>query len=452
MSATAVVGFVYWNTAVVLDRETDQTIGAEVTGLVEQYTRFGLPVLTDVIFRRAVRGEQGLYVLADRNLRIIAGNLDPWPKVTNVGNRFMEFDFERPVGGVPEKRRARGQIIALDEGHFLLVARDVHERRALENLFSTTLPWSFTLMLLLGLAGGVVISRNFLARLEVINRTSRRIMGGDLSHRVPVTPAGDEFDDLSGNLNRMLDRIERLMHGMREVSDNVAHDLRSPLNRLRSRLELAARSDNPEELRREIDGAVEETDRLIATFNSLLLIAEAEAGSVRETMADFDMKEVVAGMVELYEPLAEEKGVGFSVRLPKAAMTIRGNRNLVTQALANLVDNAIKYTPEGGRVLVALEQVGQHCDLIVADSGSGIPPQDRGRVVERFVRLETSRNSAGTGLGLSLVAAVARLHDAELILEDNHPGLRAILRFPHAGPPPVRKLLSVPVARVEPAQ
>jgi signal transduction histidine kinase len=264
----------------------------------------------------------------------------------------------------------------------------------------------------------------------LINRTSRRIMGGDLSLRVPVTRAGDEFDDLSVNLNRMLDRIERLLHGMREVSDNVAHDLRSPLNRLRNRLELAAMRQPPDtETARDFDAAVQETDRLIGTFNALLLIAEAEAGSVRETMHDFSLGDVIEGVGELYGPLAEEKQLRFTVRKAPDAGLIRGNHNLISQALANLLDNAIKYTPAGGSVIVALENQPAGPALVVADNGPGIPPQDRARVTERFVRLETSRNSPGTGLGLSLVAAVARMHEAELSFEDNHPGLRTTLTF-----------------------
>jgi len=431
VSAMALVAFVYWNTARVLDRETNEIIEAEITGLLEQYPSVGLPGLTDAIIGRSIRREQGLYLLANANRRVIAGSLDGWPQVIPVGSGFVEFAYERRVGPTTtELRNARGKIIALSQGFYLLVARDVEDRHVLEGLFQAALYWGAGLMIVLGLAGGLLISRNFLARLDVINRTSRQIMGGDLSRRVPMTPAGDEFDDLSDNLNRMLDRIERLLHGMREVSDNVAHDLRSPLNRLRNRLELAAMRQPPDsDTARDFDAAVQETDRLIGTFNALLLIAEAEAGSVRETMRELSLTGVIEGVSELYGPLAEEKQLSFVVKNAPDCGLVRGNLNLISQALANLVDNAIKYTPGGGTVEVVLANHPTGPALVVADNGPGIPPEDRARVTERFVRLESSRNSPGTGLGLSLVAAVARMHEAELTFEDNHPGLRATLLF-----------------------
>jgi signal transduction histidine kinase len=430
LSALALVGFVYWNTALVLDRQNDETIDAEITGLVEQYQRQGLPGLTDVIISRSVRGEQGLYLLANNDRRVIAGNLDTWPLVQPADNGLIEFAYERRIGSSPELRRARGRIFLLTQGFYLLVARDVHERRELEALFTAMLLWGAGLMIVLGFAGGIIISRNFLARLDVINRTSRQIMAGDLSKRVPVSRAGDEFDALAGHLNRMLDRIERLLHGMREVSDNVAHDLRSPLNRLRNRLEMAAmRHPADSDTARDIDSAVQETDRLIATFNSLLLIAEAEAGSVRESTETFSLGNVIEGVGELYGPLADEKSISFKVETAAAPAMIRGNQNLISQAVANLLDNAIKYTPEGGSIVVSLEQHAGGSQVVVADNGPGIPAEERRRVTDRFVRLESSRNSPGTGLGLSLVAAVARMHDAELLLDDNQPGLRAVLRF-----------------------
>ncbi len=439
VSAAALVAFAYWNTERALNVETDQTIEAEITGLSEQYQRQGLAGLTEIIISRSVRGGQALYLLTDDEQHIIAGNLDSWPQTEPASDGFIEFEYQRRVGSELQSYRARGRVFILTGGFELLVARDVHERYETERLFTTALPWSVALMLFLGVLGGGLISRNLLARLDSINRTSAEIMAGDLSRRIPVTTAGDEFDALAENLNRMLDRTERLMRGMRDVTDSVAHDLRTPLNRLRNRLESLLSHGNGDTAQgREIEAAVDETDRLIATFNALLLIAEAEAGVVREAMARVDLSQVIEGVAELYEPLAEEKDLALEIA-PGGAASIRGNLSLISQALANLLDNAIKYTPPGGRVRVAVEDRPTGVALTVADSGPGIPSGERARVVERFVRLEESRNSPGTGLGLSLVAAVARLHDARLELAENAPGLRATLIFPPAGQAAARK-------------
>jgi signal transduction histidine kinase len=361
----------------------------------------------------------------------VAGNLDSWPQVSDSAGNMVEFDYERPVDGKAEARRARGRVFPLPGDFVLLIAQDVHDRYLTERMFTTTLPWTVLLILVLGTAGGALMSRNMLRRLDAINRTSGEIIAGDLTRRVPLNGSGDEFDSLAENLNRMLDRIERLMKGLREVTDSVAHDLRTPLTRLRNRLEESvARLNASGAQASEIERAIAETDQLIGTFNALLLIAETDAGTTRAAMSALDLSEVAADVVELYEPLAEEKKVGLTV-IPGPAVVIEGNRSLIAQALANLVDNAIKYTPAGGMVRIRAAIAGESVDLSVADSGSGIPLADRPRVTERFVRLEASRNSPGTGLGLSLVAAVAHFHRAELMLEDNVPsGLKAVLRFP----------------------
>ena len=432
VSATGLIYFTYWNTMRALDTQSDQIIEAEIAGLSEQYQQLGLRGLAQLIISRSMHGGQGLYLLADSTRRPVVGNLDGWPQNASRSEGFIEFDYERRMGNETERRRARGRTFPLMGGFTLLVAQDVHERYLMERLFTTTIPWTLGLTLLLGLIGGGLMSYNMLARLDSINRTSNEIIAGDLSRRVPVSRAHDEFDRLAVNLNRMLDRIERLMKGVREVTDSVAHDLRTPLNRLRNRLEAAIRHLGAQSGQAgELEAAVQETDQLIATFNALLLIAETDAGTARGTMAPIELSSIARDVAELYGPLAEEKGVQFALA-PSGHPTIMGHPSLVAQALANLVDNAIKYTPAGGTVRVAMNETPEFVELSVADTGPGIPAEDRSRVVERFVRLEESRNSPGTGLGLSLVAAVARFHDAELVLDDNKPGLKATIRFPHS--------------------
>src|SRR6201996_1586395 len=432
ISVSALLFFTYWNTRRTLDAQTDQIIEAEITGLNEQYQHFGLPGLVETVRSRSLHQGQALYLVADGLHHIVAGNLEFWPQVSPTApGSMVEFDYDRPLDGKLESRRARGRVFPLAADFMILVAQDVHDRYLTERMFTTTLPWTVLLILVLGTVGGALMSRNMLRRLDIINRTSGEIMRGDLTRRVPLNGSGDEFDVLAENLNRMLDRIERLMRGLREVTDSVAHDLRTPLNRLRNRLEESgARLSAAGAQAGEIERAIAETDQLIGTFNALLLIAETDAGTTRAAMAPLELNAVAADVVELYEPLADENKISLML-LPGAAVAIEGNRSLIAQALANLVDNAIKYTPAGGKVRIRAAVTPENVELSVADSGPGIPLADRPRVTERFVRLEASRNSPGTGLGLSLVAAVAHFHNAELTLEDNMPtGLKVVLRFP----------------------
>ncbi len=442
-SVTALLGFTYWNTRRTLDAQTDQIIEAEITGLNEEYHHFGLQGLAETVRTRSLHAGQALYLLADGVHHSVAGNLDSWPQISDRPGELVEFDYERPIDGRLQTRRARGRVYIVPGDFLLLVAQDVHDRYLTERMFTTTLPWTVLLILLLGAGGGALLSRNMLRRVDSINRTSGEIIAGDLSRRVPLNGSGDEFDVLAENLNRMLDRIERLMKGLREVTDSVAHDLRTPLNRLRNRLEESlARLQNAgplsqEKMTGEIERAIAETDQLIGTFNALLLIAETDAGTTRAAMAPLELAGLAADVAELYEPLADDKKISLALA-SSAPVAIEGNRSLIAQALANLVDNAIKYTPAGGKVRVGVGATDNGIELWVADSGPGIPAADRPRVTERFVRLEASRNSPGTGLGLSLAAAVAHFHNAELVLEDNHPtGLKVVLRFPQSAVRPL---------------
>jgi len=333
------------------------------------------------------------------------------------------------------------RVFQLSAGFRLLVGRDLEERERLHDIVLAAGRWSLAIVIVLGVAGGFFVTRRVLKRVDAMTETTRKIMDGDLAGRLPVAGTGDELDRLATNLNAMLERIEALMHGLKEVSDNIAHDLKTPLTRLRNRCEEALRlAEDESQYRAALESTIEESEALIRTFNALLMIARAESGQARDGMTEFDAAEIARGVGELYEPLADEKGIRLKVEAPTPA-PVHGNRELISQALANLVDNAIKYgAPDhtagvnGAAAEIVVKAVGEgdRILLAVADGGHGIPEADRGRAVERFVRLEQSRSKPGSGLGLSLASAVARLHGGELKLEDNHPGLRTVISLPRA--------------------
>ena len=345
--------------------------------------------------------------------------------------------------------RALVRVVQLPGGFRLLVGRDLEERERLDQVIMGAGRWSIALVVVLGLAGGFFVTRRVLKRVDAMTATANTIMQGDLSGRLPVAGTNDELDRLAENFNSMLERIEALMRGLKEVSDNIAHDLKTPLTRLRNRAEEALRMGEDEsQYRAALESTIEESDALIRTFNALLMIARAESGHARENMTEFDAADIARGVGELYEPLADDKGLTLRVEATQPA-PVRGNRELVSQALANLVDNSIKYAAPNGagtgdpapngvqpEIVVRATGEGDRILLSVADEGPGIPEADRSRVTERFVRLEQSRSLPGSGLGLSLAQAVARLHGGELRLEDNHPGLRSTLSLPRAGPAP----------------
>ena len=336
------------------------------------------------------------------------------------------------------------RVTELSNGFRLLVGRDLEERRRLFGIVANAAQWSVLVVIVLGLGGGIFVARRVLQRIDAMTGTTQRIMAGDLSGRLPVGRSGDELDRLAENLNAMLERIEALMMGLKEVSDNIAHDLKTPLTRLRNRAEEAlARSGSEAEYRAALERTIEESDGLIRTFNALLMIARAESGQARGNMDDFDAADVAKGIHELYEPLAEDDGMTLHVKTAPAPL--HGNRELISQALANLVENAIKYgKPVAGgaaarrrrrradarEILIEARREGDHVLLSVTDHGPGIPEADRKHAVERFVRLEASRTLPGSGLGLSLASAVATLHGGELRLGDAHPGLIATLAIP----------------------
>jgi signal transduction histidine kinase len=433
-SVLALLVFIYWSTANFVERQTEATVRAEIDGLAEQFRQRGLGGLLRVIAERSTgeRGNAMLYLVADAERGRLAGNLSAWPATEESDQGWVVFPVEIRRGRDTRTHMARGAVFALPGGLRLLVARDLAEASAFRSRVATTLGWAALLTLAFGLVGGILMSRNMLRRVEAVSGTAGRIIRGDLAQRVPVSGAGDEFDHLASTLNDMLDQIQRLMEGMRQVSDNIAHDLRTPLARLRTRLEVALLQPPDAarwgEVMRE---TIAEAEALLGTFNALLSIAEAEAGARRDAVIPLDLAETVRAVAELYEPLAEERGARLVVDASES-VPVRGDRHLLAQAAANLVDNALKYAPGSQIELSAHRAEGEAC-LIVADHGPGIPSDKRDAVFDRFVRLEESRSTPGQGLGLSLVRAVARLHGGTVRLLDNAPGLRAVLALPLEG-------------------
>ena len=438
LSSSLILGFIYYTTAVFIDEQASETILAESTGLREQYRSNGLAGLIAVVAERSARdrADNAIYLLTDPNYQRIVGNLSTWPRQLRPAGGFVEFaiqsiDRDAPPDADPGASLARAEVFRLVSGHYLLVGRNLQEHLLFQEVVTQSLLWALVITVGFGLIGGLVFSRNLLRRVEGIAVTSRRIVTGDLSQRMPVRGTGDEFDDLSVTLNTMLAQIERLMEGMRTVTDNVAHDLRGPLTRMKTRLEVTL-IDPPDSDhdRAAIRETILETDQILATFNAILDIARAETGSLREAFEAVDLSAIAADVTDLYGPIAEDSGKSLHLTAPDGATT-RGNRHLLAQALANLVDNAIKYAPPLTEIeVVVTPRADGEITLSVRDSGPGIPEADRERALERFVRLEKSRHAPGNGLGLSLVAAVARLHSARLTLGDAQPGLVVTLAMP----------------------
>ena len=435
-SVLGVLLFVYLTSAGFVERQTEATLDAEITGLAEQYAQRGLSGLIQIVAARSAgdRGDSMIYLVTDPDGKPLVGNIAAWPAGVPTHSAWLSFALERTINGRHEVHPARGRLFVIPGGYRLLVGRDISDAAAFRSEVRTTLLWAGLIALGIGLIGGTVMSRNLLRRVEQVNRTSERVMAGNLSDRVPLHGTKDEFDQLAANLNRMLDQIERLMTAMREVTDDVAHDLRTPLSRLRTRLEHAlaipsgADPSGGASQAEAIRAAIDEADRLLATFNALLRIAELESGAHLDQATPIDLSEVARSAAELYEPVADEKGFALSV-VTEPGVRMSGDWHLLSQALANLLDNTLKYAGGGLIELRAFHENGQAI-LEVADHGPGIPEADRQSVLDRFVRLEPSRTTPGNGLGLSLVRAIARRHDGSVMLEDNKPGLRVRLQFP----------------------
>jgi signal transduction histidine kinase len=425
ISAGALAMFLWWATAGLLDRQVEAAIRTDAQGLAQRWEEGSVPALVLAIEDRLAGNvdDDAIYLLADPQMQPVAGNLSHWPEAVQRTDGWYELQVQR--AGV----RSLAQVHRYDlpNGFHLLVGRDVRNRAQLRDLLTDALLWAMLVVAVMATAGGLIVRSLFRRTLANVSATATAIAAGDLTQRVKLSGRGDEFDQLAETINDMLDRIARLMDGVRQVSNAIAHDLRTPITRARTRLEDAAiHAETPAELRAAIERAIADLDGIVAVFHALLRIAEIEAGSRRSAFKEIDLAPLLSAVAELYEAVAEEKNVRLVLNaLPR--LPAYGDRELVQQAVANLVDNAVKFSPPGNQVRIRGEARPSGVAIIVTDHGPGIPETDRGRATERFFRGESARSTPGAGLGLALVQAVAQLHGGELRLGDAKPGLEATL-------------------------
>ncbi len=431
--AAGLIGYIVWETASVVVRDVDRRLTIEARRLGQHYQRGGINGLFAAMQESAQRPGNRLYALLTPDGVEIINSLGLLPDGVWEEPGLARFTYEQ-VGfdGSTRDSRAIVRVFELPDGFRAMIGQDIGQTDVIRQAIGRAILVSIGLLIVLALLGWLYVNKRVLKRLDGISQSTARIMDGRLSERITVMGTGDEFDRLAEQLNTMLERLERLMNGLKEVSDNIAHDLRTPLTRMRNQIEDALRHppDNTTD-RAALENALGEADRLMATFQALLTIARVEAGGRRHTLAETNLAQVLTDVLELYEPVAEDQGVELTYTPPSEAVPATVNRELVGLAAANLVDNALKYGPaEGGKIALALSQDDDGIHLSVTDNGPGIPLGDRERVRDRFVRLDKSRTAEGSGLGLALVEAVASFHDGALKLEDAQPGLRATLTLP----------------------
>jgi signal transduction histidine kinase len=410
-----------------LQQQTTARIETEQAFLQAEFHSGGLDRLLSTVRTRG-RGASALdYLVQDAAGAHLAGEM---PAIHRLQPGWATIDVSNAREDDGRAEQVRALTADLGAGLLLAVGDDQGRIAEVEETVATAFLWTIGLAALLGIGGGVVLSRAFLKRVDTITGAAEAIIGGNLSHRMPVNGTGDDLDRLSSTLNRMLDRIEALMDSLRQVSSDVAHDLRTPLTRLYQRLEDAqSHARSIDQYEAAIDGAMHEAEGLLETFSALLRIAQVE-GTPRDGVRMVDLSAIVESVLDAYRPDAEESGRTLTADAAPGVF-VQGDRELLTQALSNLVENALRHTPAGTRINVLLQQQrGAGACLTVEDNGPGVPGDDLPRLVQRFYRSERSRTTPGNGLGLSLVAAVADLHGAALRLEDAAPGLRIGLHFP----------------------
>src|SRR5580698_6397121 len=427
----ALLGTVYFLTTTLIENNVDAVISAELEGLTDEYHRDGLPGLASELSYRgdSWNGIGAVYLLVDKNLVKEVGNLKGWPFDDIPSGQWTQFAIQAPVNNAVVTHPARASILLLPDGHRLLVGVDVAQQRRFLNTFRYATLWGIGLTALAGAIAGYFLSRRLMRRVQSVAETCDAIVGGELDRRLPMDGSQDEFDALAQAVNNMVDRLAENAQLLRATFDSAAHDLRGPLYRLRGRLEDAGRMPSTEApVRAGIDAALTELDRVQRTLATLLQIAQAESGMTAANRASVDLADLITDIGELYEPAAREKHMTLRVQA-LGQCQVNGNRQLLAQAVANLVENSLKYILAGGHIDIRAQRDAQTVWLMVADDGPGIAQQDRAAALKPFVRLDSAQSKEGSGLGLSLVVAIARLHQAQLLLEDNQPGLRVRLGF-----------------------
>jgi DNA-binding response OmpR family regulator/signal transduction histidine kinase len=432
----ALFGYVYWSTTTFALSRLDAAIAADTARLRDADELGGRDGLIQAIAQRlaAAPGAGGVYLLADASFKPLAGNLKQWPVSAEETPGWVEFRADALQATAPgEQSLYRARWHTLPDGSHLLVGRDIDDLNRFIWQIRAALAFAVALLFVLAAVASVSVTRRTVGRIEAINATSRAIMDSGLNKRIPLRGSADEWDQLAQNLNSMLERIEGLVGEVKEVSDNVAHDLRTPLTRMRGRLEKAgAAPRDPERDRALIGATIADLDDVLRIFSSLTRISQIETVDPTAAFRPVDLVELATEVAELFDAAAEDRGGRVEV-VGADPVFVTADRDLLFDAMANLVDNAIKHGRDGGRVVVSVEQNGEGASLVVTDDGPGIPADEFHHVFRRFYRLERSRRTPGNGLGLSLVAAIARLHGARVALSDNAPGLRAELHFPLAG-------------------
>jgi len=436
--ALAVAGFVWLEMIVLVDRNADEAIDQDATALISAVNRapreLWLRALRDEIdVRLDKNANDAVYLLASPDWVVIQGTLARWPDELRGVKGWRTVHIEWFDQG-DVQTMLRVLVLRLEPyGYNLLIGRTLQLRGQLIGILPEALTWAIAVVIAMATAGGLIVGRLFRNAIMNVSATALAVSHGDLTQRVRLSGRGDEFDRLAELINGMLDRIGRLMDGVRNVSNAIAHDLRTPIARARARLEdaIAAGRSN-EELRAAMERAVSDLDEITSIFQALLRIAEIESGSRRSAFAPIDLAPLLADLADLYGAVAEEKGITLTLSSPDRLPAL-GDRTLIQQAVANLLDNATKFSPPGGTVSLSARSGAGTVVITVADTGPGLAEPDRARATERFFRGETARHTPGSGLGLALVQAVVLLHGGQLALEDNQPGLRAVMVLP-AGP------------------